>query len=46
MQRLTGDRIDFLFLATIQATEEAVDNALIAADTMTGVAPAPSLRGR
>jgi D-aminopeptidase len=36
IQRLIGDRIDFLFLATIQATEEAVDNALIAADTMTG----------
>ncbi len=36
IQHLIGDRIDFLFLATIQATDEAVDNALIAADTMTG----------
>ena len=36
IQRLAGDRIDSLFLATIQATEEAVTNALIAADTMTG----------
>jgi D-aminopeptidase len=35
-QRLKGDRIDALFVATIQATEEAVDNALVAAETMTG----------
>ena len=35
-QRLKGDRIDALFLATIQATEEAVINALVAAETMTG----------
>jgi D-aminopeptidase len=26
-----------LFLATVQATEEAVINAMVAADTMTGV---------
>jgi len=36
VQRLKSDRIDALFLAAIQATEEAVDNALIAAETMTG----------
>lgn len=36
VQRLKGDRIDALFLAAIQATEEAVDNALVAAETMTG----------
>jgi D-aminopeptidase len=35
-QRLMGDRIDALFLATIQATEEAVVNALVGAETMTG----------
>ena len=36
VQRLKGDRIDALFLATIQATEEAVVNALVSAETMTG----------
>jgi D-aminopeptidase len=36
VQRLVSDRIDPLFLATVQATEEAVDNAMIAAETMTG----------
>ena len=36
IRRLIGDRIDPLFLATIQATEESVTNALIAAETMTG----------
>jgi L-aminopeptidase/D-esterase-like protein len=36
IQRLTGDRIDALFTATVQATEEAVVNALVAAETMTG----------
>jgi D-aminopeptidase len=36
VQRLKGDRIDALFLATIQATEEAAVNALVAAETMTG----------
>jgi len=36
IQRLTGDRMDALFTATIQATEEAVVNALVAAETMTG----------
>ncbi len=36
VQRLLSDRIDPLFLATIQATEEAVINAMVAAETMTG----------
>jgi len=31
-----NDRLDLLFAATIQATEEAVVNALVAAETMTG----------
>ncbi|HEY1262374.1 MAG TPA: P1 family peptidase [Terriglobales bacterium] len=33
---LPNDRLDPLFLATVQATEEAVINALVAAETMTG----------
>lgn len=33
---LPNDRIDPLFLATIQATEEAITNAMLAADTMSG----------
>jgi len=36
IQRLTGDQIDSLFTATIQATEEAIENSMIAAETMTG----------
>jgi L-aminopeptidase/D-esterase-like protein len=36
VQRLLSNRIDPLFLATIQATEEAVINAMVAAETMTG----------
>ena len=36
LQMLNDDRIDELFWATIEATEEAVLNALIAAETMTG----------
>jgi L-aminopeptidase/D-esterase-like protein len=31
-----GD-LDPLFLATVQATEEAVVNAMVAAETMTGI---------
>jgi L-aminopeptidase/D-esterase-like protein len=31
------ERMDPLFVATEQATEEAIINALIAADTMTGI---------
>jgi L-aminopeptidase/D-esterase-like protein len=33
---LPNDRIDWLFDATVQATEEAILNAMIAADDMTG----------
>ena len=34
---LPNDRMDPIFLATVQATEEAVINAMVAAETMTGV---------
>jgi D-aminopeptidase len=34
---LPNDNINPLFLATVQATEEAVVNAMVAAETMTGV---------
>jgi len=34
---LPNDRINPIFLATVQATEEAVINALVAAETMTGM---------
>jgi D-aminopeptidase len=34
---LANDQIDPLFLATVQATEEAVVNAMVAADTMKGI---------
>jgi L-aminopeptidase/D-esterase-like protein len=34
---LPNDSLDPLFLATVQATEEAVVNAMVAAETMTGV---------
>jgi D-aminopeptidase len=34
---LPNDRMDPLFLATVQATEEAVVNAMVAAETMTGI---------
>jgi L-aminopeptidase/D-esterase-like protein len=34
---LPNDQLDPLFLATVQATEEAVVNAMIAAETMTGI---------
>lgn len=37
VQMLPGDQMDALFEATIQATEEAVVNALVAAKTMTGI---------
>jgi L-aminopeptidase/D-esterase-like protein len=36
VQRLLSGRMDVLFSATVQATEEAVTNAMIAAETMTG----------
>jgi D-aminopeptidase len=34
---LHNDNMTGLFLATVQATEEAIVNALIAAETMTGI---------
>ncbi len=34
---LSNDDLDPIFLATVQATEEAVVNAMVAAETMTGV---------
>lgn len=37
LQMLPNDGINPLFLATVQATEEAVVNAMVAAETMTGV---------
>jgi L-aminopeptidase/D-esterase-like protein len=36
VQMLSNDRISALFSATVQATEEAIVNALVAAETMTG----------
>ena len=37
LQMLPNDRMDPLFEATVQATEEAVVNAMVAAKTMTGM---------
>ena len=37
VKMLPNDSLDPLFLATVQATEEAVVNAMVAADTMTGI---------
>jgi D-aminopeptidase len=34
---MPNDSLDPIFLATVQATEEAVVNAMVAADTMTGI---------
>ena len=34
---LSNDHNTGLFLATVQATEEAIVNALVAAETMTGI---------
>ena len=34
---LPNDSLDPIFLATVQSTEEAVINAMVAADTMTGI---------
>jgi L-aminopeptidase/D-esterase-like protein len=36
VEMLPNDRINPLFYATVQATEEAILNAMLAADTMTG----------
>jgi len=37
LKMLPNDSLDPIFLATVQATEEAVVNAMVAADTMTGI---------
>jgi D-aminopeptidase len=37
LKMLPNDRLDPLFLATVEATEEAVINAMVAAETMTGI---------
>jgi L-aminopeptidase/D-esterase-like protein len=37
VKMLANDRINPVFLATVQATEEAIINAMVAAETMTGV---------
>jgi D-aminopeptidase len=34
---LANEEMDDLFEATVQATEEAIINALVAAETMTGI---------
>ena len=34
---MPNDSLDPVFLATVQATEEAIVNAMVAADTMTGI---------
>jgi D-aminopeptidase len=34
---LSNDRISVMFSATVQATEEAIVNALVGAETMTGI---------
>ena len=37
IKMLPNDSLDPIFLATVQATEEAVVNAMVAAETMTGI---------
>ncbi len=37
LKMLPNDRIEVLFAATVQATEEAIINAMVAAETMTGI---------
>jgi L-aminopeptidase/D-esterase-like protein len=37
LSMLPNDSLDPIFLATVQATEEAIINAMIAAETMTGI---------
>ena len=34
---LPNEKLDSLFLATVQATEEAVVNVMVAAESMTGI---------
>ena len=37
LKMLPNDRIEVVFAATVQATEEAIINAMVAAETMTGI---------
>jgi L-aminopeptidase/D-esterase-like protein len=37
LKMLPNERMNTIFLATVQATEEAVVNAMVAAETMTGI---------
>ncbi len=37
MQTVSNDRISPLFTATVEATEEAIVNAMVGAKTMTGI---------
>jgi L-aminopeptidase/D-esterase-like protein len=37
LKMLSNDKLDPVFAATVQATEEAIINAMIAAETMTGI---------
>jgi D-aminopeptidase len=37
LKMLPNDSLDPIFLATVQATEEAIVNAMVAAETMTGI---------
>ena len=37
LKMLPNDQLDPIFLATVQATEEAIVNAMVAAETMTGI---------
>ena len=37
IRMLPNSDLDPIFLATVQATEEAVINAMVAAETMTGI---------
>lgn len=37
LSMIQNDEINAYFLATVQATEEAIINAMVAAETMTGI---------
>jgi D-aminopeptidase len=37
VKMLPNDKIETMFAATVEATEEAIINAMIAAETMTGI---------
>ena len=37
IQMLPNDNLDEIFAATVQAVEESIINAMIAAETMTGI---------